>query len=70
MDSNLYRQTLVNAYVNQELTADDFENTLRHYAKLHHEEIKQKVCANCGCPEPERRHDHFWCKVCHNEMNV
>lgn len=38
------------------------------------EEIKfseksKKVCTNCGCPEPEKRYDHFWCKVCHNEMN-
>lgn len=70
MNSIHYRQILVDAYKSQELTAEDLENTLRHYAKLHHKEIKSKVCHSCGCPEPERRLDSFWCKVCHNEMNV
>lgn len=32
-------------------------------------EDRLKACNNCGCPEPEKRHDHLWCKMCHNEMN-
>lgn len=29
---------------------------------------KEKVCTNCGCPDPQKRYDHYWCKYCHNEM--
>lgn len=29
---------------------------------------KENVCTNCGCPDPQKRYDHYWCKYCHNEM--
>ena len=31
---------------------------------------KEKVCTNCGCPDPQKRYDHYWCKYCHNEMTL
>jgi hypothetical protein len=27
-----------------------------------------KVCNNCGCPNPRKTYDGYWCKMCHNEM--
>lgn len=38
MESKDYRQILVRAYTSQELTPDDFDNTLIHFAKLYHKE--------------------------------
>tara|TARA_R110002012_G_scaffold287972_1_gene480564 strand:+ start:222 stop:344 length:123 start_codon:yes stop_codon:yes gene_type:complete len=40
MSSEQYKQLLVNEYKNQELSPEDFENTLEHYAKLYHNEKK------------------------------
>jgi hypothetical protein len=34
MKAENYKSILINAYKNQELTIEDFENTLEHYAKL------------------------------------
>jgi hypothetical protein len=38
MTSENYRTLLNNEYKNQELSADDFDNTLMHFAKLYHAE--------------------------------
>jgi len=38
MKSENYRTLLNNEYKNQELSADDFDNTLMHFAKLYHAE--------------------------------
>lgn len=32
------------------------------------EKNKELVCTNCGCPEPKKTYDGYWCKYCHNEM--
>jgi len=34
MKAENYKSILINAYKNQELTIEDFENTLEHYTKL------------------------------------
>ena len=34
MKAENYKSILINAYKNQELTIEDFENTLNHYTKL------------------------------------
>lgn len=34
MTAENYKSILINAYKNQELTIEDFENTLEHYTKL------------------------------------
>jgi len=26
------------------------------------------ICNNCGCPDMEERHDHYWCDLCGNEQ--
>lgn len=26
------------------------------------------VCNSCGCPNPKKTYDGYWCKMCHNEM--
>lgn len=71
MNSNNYRKVLLAAYYDQELTAEDFDNTLMHFAELYHKEQSKspKACNNCGCPEPQKTYSGHWCKVCHNEMN-
>ena len=28
-----------------------------------------RVCPNCGCPEPKKTYTAFWCGACHNEFN-
>jgi len=28
------------------------------------------ICNNCGCPDMEERHDHYWCDWCGNEIEV
>jgi len=38
MTSENYRTLLNNEYKNQELSADDFDSTLIHFAKLYHAE--------------------------------
>lgn len=42
MKSEDYKQLLVNEYKNQELTTEEFEDTLMHFAKLYHEERPNK----------------------------
>ena len=32
------------------------------------EKNKELVCTNCGCPDPKKTYDGYWCKYCHNEM--
>ena len=39
MKAENYKQELINVYKNQELSVEDFENTLDHYTKLVKEEI-------------------------------
>jgi len=41
MSSENYRKLLNNEYKNQELSTDDFDNTLMHFAKLYHTEQLQ-----------------------------
>jgi len=31
-------------------------------------DTEPKVCNNCGCPNPRKTYDGYWCKMCHNEM--
>ena len=31
---------------------------------------QQLVCFGCGCPDPEKRFDHYWCRICHNEISL
>jgi len=40
MKSENYLDLLIQEYNNQELTNEDLKNTLKHYAKLYHEENK------------------------------
>ena len=28
------------------------------------------TCKNCGCPDVEERHDHYWCDWCGNEESI
>lgn len=34
------------------------------YEKL----TRPKKCTNCGCPEPKKTAEGYWCKMCKNEM--
>ena len=28
-----------------------------------------QLCTNCGCTNPQKTYDGYWCKMCKNEMN-
>lgn len=43
MEAKDYRQIINRAYTSQEMTPDDFDNTLMHFAKLYHKEKNKKV---------------------------
>jgi hypothetical protein len=42
MKAEYYKEIILNAYNDKELTQDDFKDTLEHYAKLLKEEILKK----------------------------
>ena len=44
MTSENYRRILKAEYHFQELTIEDFDNTLMHFAKLYHKEQLNKIC--------------------------
>jgi hypothetical protein len=29
-----------------------------------------QLCTNCGCTNPQKTYDGYWCKICKNEMNT
>ena len=44
MTSENYRQVLNNEYITGELTKEDFDNTLMHFAMLYHKEQLKQIC--------------------------
>jgi hypothetical protein len=79
MKSENYRTLLNNEYKNQELSADDFDSTLIHFAKLYHAEqlrlgavvgrSEQLVCPACDSQVivSDERHNIKMCGVCKNQ---
>lgn len=65
MTSENYRRTLNLEYKNQELTQEDFDNTLMHFAKLYHEEQSKRPDTPFYCMD-ESYHQISRCKFrCH-----
>jgi len=29
-----------------------------------------QLCTNCGCTNPQKTYDGYWCKICKNEMKT
>ena len=63
MNANDYKQMLINAYKDQELSVEDFENTLAHFAGLCVKEnnkmnLKQELIDRLGVPENWDKYDY------------
>ena len=28
----------------------------------------EKICTNCGCPNPKKTYDGYWCEWCETEL--
>jgi len=77
MKSENYRTLLNNEYKNQELSADDFDNTLIHFAKLYHAEqlrLGAVVGRSEQCAHPRDKREYIGsnmlrCKVCGKEFS-
>lgn len=60
MNANDYKQILINAYKNQELSVEDFENTLAHFAGLCVNESNQWVKVEEELSEPLNELETVW----------